>query len=384
MGVYYNPGNNSFAKCLKSKTFVDKTGLIQRTNSALGTEKSRIVVSRPRRFGKTMAISMLKAYYSCGCDSRDLFHGLAIESDPFFEEHLNKHSVISFDVQGLFLKAKSKNRKEDLPSFISETINAELAKEYPDEVHGNESSLSSSLAAIHATHDSSFIFLLDEWDVIYREEKCNEKLKHDFTGFLKDLFKDSEASHCIELVYQTGIYPIPKAEIESGLHNFSAYTMLDPLDFAAYVGFTEAEVDSLCQKNQMPLQDLKAWYEGYPFGSVGSVYCPYSVVNAIQNRKMKNYWGKTAAATVLTDLIHSADPRSLKAVQALLSGASVDVTLEDSGPDLSDLGSLDASLTALVHLGYLAYQEDHTVRIPNQEVADEFRKAIRKVKRQPA
>ena len=180
MGVYYNPGNNSFAKCLKSKTFVDKTGLIQRTNSALGTEKSRIVVSRPRRFGKTMAISMLKAYYSCGCDSRDLFHGLAIESDPFFEEHLNKHSVISFDVQGLFLKAKSKNRKEDFPSFISETINAELAKEYPDEVRGNESSLSNSLSTIHATHGSSFIILLDEWDVIYREEKCNEKLKQDF------------------------------------------------------------------------------------------------------------------------------------------------------------------------------------------------------------
>lgn len=384
MGVYYNPGNNSFAKCLNSKTFVDKTRLIQHTNSALGTEKSRIVVSRPRRFGKTVAISMLKAYYSSGCDSRDLFHGLAIEGAPSFEEHLNKHDVISFDVQGLYLKATSSNRKEDFPHFISETINAELAKQYPDEVRGNESSLSDSLSAIHAAHGSSFIFLLDEWDVIYREEKCDKKLKQDFTDFLKDLFRDGKASNCIELVYQTGIYPILKPEIESGLNNFSAYTMLDPHDFAEYVGFTETDVASLCQKNQMPLQELKAWYEGYPFGSAGSVYCPYSVVNAIQNRKAKNYWGKTAAATVLIDLMHSANPRCLSAVQALLSGASVDVALEDSGPDLSDLGSLDASLTALVHLGYLAYQEGHTVRIPNQEVADEYRKAIRKVKRQPA
>ena len=152
MGAYVNPGNNNFAKSLHSKTFVDKTGLIQLTNEALGTDDCRIVVSRPRRFGKTTALFTLRAYYSCGCDSRALFRGLTIAQAPSFEDHLNKHNVISLDVQGLYKQAVAGGRLATFPQFISETVNAELVKLFPDEVHGNEDSLSKSILAIHAEH----------------------------------------------------------------------------------------------------------------------------------------------------------------------------------------------------------------------------------------
>ncbi len=283
MGIYVNPGFENFATDKTNEYYVDKSGLIRLTNALLGTGDCRIVVSRPRRFGKTSAVSMLEAYYSSGCDSREYFHGLEIEKDPSFEEHLNKHVVLSVDIQGMYKDAIEDDRVRSFTSYISENINAELAETYPEEVRGKENSLSRSLRAIHKAHGTKFILLFDEWDVIYREEKCKATLKKRFTSFLVGLFKNARVSPCIELVYMTGILPIPKKETQSGLNNFPEFTMVDPRQFAAYTGFTESEVAALCHRAQMPLQDMKAWYEGYPFGTVGSVYCPASVVKALNN-----------------------------------------------------------------------------------------------------
>ena len=95
MGIYLNPGNKNFWKAVHSEIYVDKTGLISYTNKCVNTEQQNICVSRPRRFGKSMALKMLAAYYSRGCDSRELFAGLKIENDETFEEHLNQYDVIS-------------------------------------------------------------------------------------------------------------------------------------------------------------------------------------------------------------------------------------------------------------------------------------------------
>ena len=97
MGIYLNPGNEGFATAVRSKIYVDKTKLIAYTNEVLGTEQKYICVSRPRRFGKSMAANMLSAYYSRECDSRNLFSGLAIENDESYKEHLNKHDVLVFN-----------------------------------------------------------------------------------------------------------------------------------------------------------------------------------------------------------------------------------------------------------------------------------------------
>ena len=90
MGVYLNPGNDGFWKAVRSKIYVDKTGLIAYTNELINTEQQFICVSRPRRFGKSMALKMLAAYYSCGCDSTDLFRGRRIEQYESYQEHLNQ------------------------------------------------------------------------------------------------------------------------------------------------------------------------------------------------------------------------------------------------------------------------------------------------------
>ena len=113
MSLYLNKGNEKLKKYMKEEIFVDKSLLIKECNRVFGSESSYMCVTRPRRFGKTLAISMLNAYYSKGCDSREMFKHLKISKDPGFEEHLNKHNVIWIDMAAVF--TDTRNKKE----FIS-------------------------------------------------------------------------------------------------------------------------------------------------------------------------------------------------------------------------------------------------------------------------
>ena len=126
MGVYLNPKNAGFTDAVRSEIYVDKTGLIKYTNKYLGTEQKFICVSRPRRFGKSMALKMLAAYYSCGCDSRELFAGRKIENDPTFEEHLNQYDVIFLNMQQFLVGAK----KQDVTEYLEQEVLEELLDEY--------------------------------------------------------------------------------------------------------------------------------------------------------------------------------------------------------------------------------------------------------------
>ena len=106
MGIYLNPGNKSFWQSIRSEIYVDKTELIAQTNKYLNTRERFICVSRPRRFGKSMTLEMLAAYYSCGCDSKELFAGCKIENCDTFQEHLNKYDVIFLNMQQFLSRAK--------------------------------------------------------------------------------------------------------------------------------------------------------------------------------------------------------------------------------------------------------------------------------------
>jgi len=125
MGIYLNPGNEGFRKAIRSKIYVDKTGLIKYINEYLNTEQQYICISRPRRFGKSMALKMLSAYYSRKCDSRELFQGLKIEEDPKFGEHLNKYDVIYLNMQQFLIRTKGHGVTEYLEEEVLEEIRDE-------------------------------------------------------------------------------------------------------------------------------------------------------------------------------------------------------------------------------------------------------------------
>lgn len=147
MGIYLNPGNNKFKRAVNSDIYVDKTGLIKYTNSIVDTLQSCVCVSRPRRFGKSMAADMLTAYYSKGCDSRELFSGLEIAKDESFEEHLNKYDTIFLNMQEFL--SRSSNVKELLERVEGKVIR-ELKKQYPDVELYDENDLAETMQDIFA------------------------------------------------------------------------------------------------------------------------------------------------------------------------------------------------------------------------------------------
>lgn len=385
MGNYVDPDNSSFASDIRSRIYVDKTGLIAFTNRILGTRDGRICVSRPRRFGKSMALNMLSAYYSCGCDSKDLFRGLTIEDSPTFEDHLNRHHVILLDFQRLRLGAIRKNRHQDLVRYIEEQVTAEIRRFYPEETFAEKNSLCDVLLALYESRRLRFIFLIDEWDVVYREDRADTRLKREFTDFLRELFKGADMEKCIELVYMTGILPIQKQDTESALNNFYEYTMLEPYNLAEYVGFTEDEVKELCGKYRMPYRTVKAWYDGYHFTKEHSVYCPASVVKALNNRQIDNYWTQTSSEYVLRDTLKADMPGLRETVGLLLSGQRVELDSNRFQIDMANIETVNDVLVSLVHLGYLSYdRSSRSAAIPNREIASEFYSILETVPEHPA
>ena len=137
MGIYLNPGNEQFKASANSELYVDKTELITYTNSRIGKERPLICSSRPRRFGKTMAITMLAAYYSKGCHSEQLFAGLRISQNEFFKTHLNQYHVIFLDIQWMYgnaLEEMKRNPSVQVISYIQEEVIAELRKAFLPEI----------------------------------------------------------------------------------------------------------------------------------------------------------------------------------------------------------------------------------------------------------
>ena len=382
MGKYFNPGNIGFENIIK-KNYVDKTGMIDIVNDSIGTSDNLICVSRPRRFGKSFVAQMLTAYYDCSCDSHSLFDNYNISKYQSYKEHINSYNVITIDVTGFLSDVQSSNGEKKLsevPNMIARSIRNEIVEMYPEfsDVLLLEDCL---LKCVEAT-GRKFVFVIDEWDALIREAKNDSGTQKAYLNFLRGLFKNANVTpKTIALAYMTGILPIKKDGTESALSDFNEYSILDSYKYAEYIGFTDDEVEKLCEINEMNIEEVRYWYNGYSIGGSYAIYNPYSVMQAIKRRKCKSYWKKTTAAETLTTYINMNFDGLQEDVLRLIAGESIEVHTEDFANDVETFHSRDDVLTLLIHLGYLAYDEDNNeVRIPNEEVREEFNSLIRKAK----
>ncbi|MDE5936192.1 MAG: AAA family ATPase, partial [Ruminococcus sp.] len=204
MGIYLNPQGTDFEEALNSEIYIDKSELIKYTNKVLRTKQKYICVSRPRRFGKSMAAEMLTAYYSCGCDSKEMFSRLKIAEAESFEKHLNRYNVIHINMVNFL--GESQNMDEMI-GFIEEDLIEELKNEYPNVRYPRRENLIKVIAAIFSQTNIPFIFIIDEWDCIFRVHKSDEKSQTKYLNFLRNLLKDQSY---VALAYMTGILPIKK------------------------------------------------------------------------------------------------------------------------------------------------------------------------------
>ena len=366
MGIYLNPENIGFQKSLNSEIYIDKTELIAYTNKKLNTEQGYICVSRPRRFGKSMAANMLTAYYSRGCDSRELFQGLKIATHPNFEKHLNQYNVIHLNMRDYL--TESENMKQ-LIQFVEDDLLDELQQEFSDLRMPRRKTLVKVLEQAFAQYKIPFVFIIDEWDCIFRVHKSDATSQKEYLDFLRNLLKDKSY---IALAYMTGILPIKKYGEHSAINVFYEYSMTDASPIEEFTGFTEQEVRQLCEQYNMPFSETKKWYDGYCVDGV-SIYNPKSVVEAMLRGKFSNYWTQTETYEALKIYIQSNEFGVQDVILKLLAGEKEKIDTTTFSNDMVTFATKDDVLTLLVHLGYLTYNaETKEIWIPNDEVMEQF------------
>ena len=372
MGIYLNPGNVNFASTLKNPLYVDKTMLLSELNRFIDIDNKYVCISRPRRFGKTIAGNMIAAYYSKGCDSRKLFAPYKIASSPDFEKNLNKFNVIQIDMNSEYQNIADKDR---LLVNLTGMIKKEFRAAFPTVELDESDTLAQCILKIYSATGETFIIIMDEYDVLVREQ-VSKHLFDEYLGFLNGLFKSNTLRPAITLAYLTGILPIVRDKIQSKLNNFREYTILSAGSLAPFIGFISDEVQAICEKHNIDFEECKHWYDGYRQKGY-EIYNPESVIKCVEEQSFEGYWGKTSSYAVISDRISANFAGTKDAVIRMLSGESVDVDVGMYLNTMTDFKNKDDVFTYLMHVGYLSYnREDKTCRIPNTEVRMEWFRAI--------
>ena len=373
----------AFKRALNEDIYIDKSDLIKLCNDRINKKSSFLCSTRPRRFGKSMAIDMLAAYYSKGCESKELFKGLNVNKyntdnkkelvlSQKFEKNMNAYDVIYFDMQSVLTKVK---KSMDVVDWLVKQTIEELREVYPDCIRENHD-LASTLMEINRVTNKQFVILIDEWDALFRLDKENVEAQDRYMVFLRSIFKGAEAERFVALAYITGILPIKKYGQESALNNFEEFTMVEPQKMVEYIGFTENEVKSLCNQYDIDFAEIEKWYDGYClYGE--HIYNPNSVEKAVKNGRIVNYWVSTDTYESLKTYI-SINFEGLKDdIIDMLAGGRCKVNIYSFTNDLISFVNKNDVLVCLIHLGYLAYDSDtKEAYIPNREIRTVFETVI--------
>ena len=372
MGIYLNPTSSNFVEMISREIYVDKTMMISAVNKIMATGNKYICISRPRRFGKTIAGNMLSAYFSKGCDSRELFAPYKIAQDESFESNLNKFNVIKIDVNSEFRNAR---KKDLLIDDLTDSIISEFKAQFPEIPFRDSWSIAQAILAVYSATGEQFVIIMDEYDVLVREN-VGAGLFSQYLDLLNGLFKSDTVRPAIALAYLTGILPIVRDKVQSKLNNFREYTILNAGPLAEFVGFTSEEVEALCKQYGMDFEECKRWYDGYHQNGF-EIYNPESVVCSMEDKTFDSYWSKTSSYEVITDRIKQNFEGTKDAVIRMLAGESVDVNVTRFLNTMNSFVTRSDLFTYLIHLGYLAYDRtEKTCHIPNKEVREEWFNAV--------
>lgn len=385
MGTYINKGNSGFVKYTNGE-YIDKTGMIAYINTTLNCANMLTCVTRPRRFGKSIAANMLCAYYDKSCDSSALFDKFEISKDKSYRKHLNKYNVIYLDITNFVTEYTG---RKDIVKIIQQEIKKDVLSCFPDVSVAKNASLMSALLAIAKQKNEKFFFIIDEWDALCRELSDRPEIMTEYVYLLRRMFKSGDTPDVFAGVYMTGILPIKKYGTQSALNDFWEYSMTSPTALAPYFGFLPEEVKALCDKKRMDYDMLRQWYDGYELQYVDwrddeskpepiHIYNPNSVIKALTAKSCDNYWARTESFESLRRYIDSDFDGVKETLQSLIEGKSEKISILSFGNDSNEVTSCDELFTLMVHLGYVSYNSaDHKVCIPNLEVRMEILEAIR-------
>ena len=408
-------GISDFAKIRDRKYYyVDKTKLI---SDLLEEETAEVtLITRPRRFGKTMAMSMLSHFFDIRKDSKAMFQGLRISEDrELCDEWMNQWPVLFLtfkDVNGLTFASA----KEMLLNRIAEIYNdhsyllegpqirendRKVFEQLADEVSGNptDAMLKTSIALLMKLmwgyYGKPVILLLDEYDVPIAKASANgyyAEMLEIIRGMLSTALKDNDA---MRFAVITGCLRIAKESIFTGTNNFVSDT-ISSSHLNEYFGFTQEEVDQiLIDADQTDhAEDVKAWYDGYHFGEL-DVYCPWDVMNYLRdlqkNPKTKpaSYWKNTSDNAIIRSFIDYTNAKISQKLETLLDGGYIVQQIEEN-LTYDYLHSSEENLWSILYFtGYLTQvreedlpetlsEEETALMIPNAEIRQIFATTVKK------
>jgi len=331
--ITFNSGDAAYIRDLNesSEYYVDKTELILRLNEIINNQKNCVCVSRPRRFGKTYTADMLSAYYSYTESNITVFNDKNIYKTENWNQYLGNFNVIKLNMIQFFTGVTIKDGIKGIKNAIIEDAKNIISNFKCN----NENNINEIIDEITKNTGRKIIFIIDEWDYVIRDKKDDENSHKNYLNFLSSFIKDNLN---ISLTYMTGILPIKKYGINSGLAGYSLkYSMTSPKWMAKYVGFTNNEIETLVNiynknknknksvditnafsndKNNLEslneekersskemINDLKNWYDGYQLidenGEIYEIYTPFSIMNAIKYGNIQNYWIKSETYKLL-------------------------------------------------------------------------------------
>lgn len=382
MGIYLN--SRAAYTLYKSETekpyFVDKTSMLEELFPLVRTGNNHICITRPRRFGKTVTANMIASFFSRAVDAQDIFQSLSIADAEDYGKYRNQFSVIHISFNELGGMCSS---YEEYVGKIERRLVRDLKNEYPEmEIEENADAADVLLELYAADENARFIFVLDEWDFIFHQNFITEKNKREYLAFLRNLLKDRPY---VLLAYMTGILPIAKYSSGSELNMFSEFTLAAEERFSEYFGFTEKEVDMLFARYekqnrkspQVTRAGLKKWYDGYHTKMGERLYNPRSVVMALSNNNLGNYWTSSGPYDEIFYYIRNNVDAVKDDLAVMISGGSVPARVREYAATSQELKTKEEILSAMVVYGFLSY-ENGEVSIPNKELMDQFADMIKK------
>lgn len=381
MGVYLNNTSSyeAYRKVKNSPYFVDKSHILTKIIPRIETSENCLCITRPRRFGKSVIANMMAAFFSKGCNAEELFDSSRISLCDNYKSQLNQYNVISLSLNRIPNNCASYRQYIDR---IEGRLKRDLIHSFPDAEICEQDALWDILTDIYAQENSAkFIFILDEWDYIFHRDFVTEEDKASYIDFLSNLLKDQPY---VSLAYMTGILPIAKYSSGSELNMFAEYTMAAEELYSEYFGFTEKEVDILFEKYlnresnpKITREGLRIWYDGYHTKSGERVYNPRSVVLALTNNNLGNYWTSSGPY----DEIYYYVQHNIAAVQddlvQMVSGIPVTAKISEYAATSMRLLTKEEIFSAMVVYGFLTY-ENGCVSIPNKELMDRFNEMLMK------
>ena len=378
--------------------YVDKTALIEQV---LDKRSKVTLFTRPRRFGKTLNMSMLRYFFETGTDSK-LFNGLYISQNAeLCEKYMGKYPVIAISLKGVdadsYTKAKAQiikiiNREarrhrlllksEKLDSFDKELLTQLLSRNMEEDTI--TSSLQELTELLEAHFSKKVVVLIDEYDVplakAYENGYYNE-----IVLLIRNLFGNVlKTNDSLAFAVLTGCLRIAKESIFTGLNNFKVYSITN-IEFDETFGFTNEEVRKMLVYYGLDshFEEVKAWYDGYRFGNA-DVYCPWDVVNYCEDHKentnaeLQNYWMNTSGNEVIQHFVDSMnDPHMLtkSELELLVSGDTVVKQVDEMITYKELYSNIDNMWSTLFMTGYLTQRGKepdgrYHLAIPNREICD--------------